>query len=185
MIDRLHVKQFGSMLIIAFVFCQAIAAQEDGIAFFEARIRPALIEHCYECHSANNADVKGGLWLDSRDGVANGGDSGPILDSSDASTSLLLNALRHQDLKMPPKSKLSESIIADFEKWIAMGAPDPRDTKPAKPKGDRSIGLRPKNSGRFAPASQAICQASLLVGFVRPSTPWSKLGVWQLGCNLP
>jgi hypothetical protein len=151
MIDCLAIRQFGPMLIIATFFCNTLVAQEDGFAYFEARIRPVLIEHCYECHSANGGEVKGGLWLDSREGVANGGDSGPAVELSDASKSLLLNALRHQDLKMPPKSKLADSIIGDFEKWIAMGVPDPREANAPKPKGEPIDWTQAKKFWSFRP----------------------------------
>lgn len=151
MIDCLVVRQMGSMLIIATSFCHTLAAQEDGFAYFEARIRPVLIEHCYECHSANGGEVKGGLWLDSREGVANGGDSGPIVEWNDAGMSLLLNALRHQDLKMPPKSKLADSIIGDFEKWIAMGVPDPREASTPKPKSEPIDWTQAKKFWSFRP----------------------------------
>ena len=151
MIDCPAFRQFGLMLVFTTSFCQTLVAQDDGIAFFEARIRPVLIAHCYDCHSASGGDIKGGLWLDSREGVANGGDSGPIIDSSDASKSLLLNALRHQDLKMPPKSKLAESIIGDFEKWIAMGSPDSRDANTPKPKGEPIDWSKAKEFWSFRP----------------------------------
>ena len=151
MIDCPAFRQFGLLLVIATSSCQTLVAQDDGIALFEARIRPVLIAHCYECHSASGGEIKGGLWLDSREGVANGGDSGPIIDSSDPSKSLLLNALRHQDLKMPPKSKLAESIIGDFEKWIAMGSPDPREASAPKPKGEPIDWPKAKEFWSFRP----------------------------------
>jgi hypothetical protein len=98
-----------------------------------SRIRPALVKHCFECHSASAAEISGGLLLDSREGIAKGGDSGAAIDLKDISKSLLIQALRHTDLKMPPKSKLPNAVIADFEKWIQMGAPDPRNEPAAKP----------------------------------------------------
>ncbi|MFZ4819716.1 MAG: c-type cytochrome domain-containing protein, partial [Limisphaerales bacterium] len=55
----------------------------EQVAFFESRIRPVLVEHCYECHSAQSAKLKGGLLLDSRAGVIRGGDSGPIIAPGD------------------------------------------------------------------------------------------------------
>jgi hypothetical protein len=100
---------------------------EDQLAFFEARIRPVLVEHCYECHSARSGESKGGLLLDSRKGVTQGGDSGSSIDLVNSDQSLILGALRYDDLKMPPSGKLSDQVIDDFAKWIAMGAPDPRD----------------------------------------------------------
>ena len=124
--------------IAASLFVGELAAQEKaspgGVAFFESKIRPVLVEHCYACHSADaakNKKLKGGLLLDSREGLRQGGDNGPALIPGDAKKSLLLSLLRHDPKvgKMPPKAKLSDEIIADFAKWIDMGAPDPRDGK--------------------------------------------------------
>jgi len=38
------------------------------VAFFEQKIRPVLVEHCYECHSAEAKKLKGNLFLDSKPG---------------------------------------------------------------------------------------------------------------------
>lgn len=121
----------GLMLLLA-VPVRA-ADQQAGIEFFEKRIRPVLVQHCYECHSADGKSVKGGLLLDSREGWRRGGDSGPALVSGKPADSLLIQALKHDGLEMPPKGKLSAEIIADFEKWIEMGAPDPRKETGVKP----------------------------------------------------
>jgi uncharacterized protein YjlB len=95
--------------------------------FFESKIRPVLVEHCYECHAANAKNIRGGLLLDTRAGIRSGGETGPAVVPRDIDASLLIAALRHESLEMPPDRKLSGAIIGDFEKWIAMGAPDPRD----------------------------------------------------------
>ncbi|MGB0581723.1 MAG: DUF1553 domain-containing protein [Limisphaerales bacterium] len=96
----------------------------SGIAFFEQKIRPVLAKHCYECHSAQAAKkgkIKSGLQLDTRTGVQTGGERGSALK-------LIVSALRQDgELKMPPSGKLSDLVIADFQRWIEMGAPDPRD----------------------------------------------------------
>jgi hypothetical protein len=99
------------------------------IAFFEKNIRPVLVKECYTCHATTAKKIKGGLTLDTRSGLREGGDSGPAIVPGKPSQSLLLKAIKHQHetLKMPPKKKLPDAVIADFEKWIAMGAPDPRD----------------------------------------------------------
>jgi len=102
---------------------------EQGEVFFENEVRPLLVKHCYECHSQDAGKQKGGLLLDRREGWQLGGDAGPALIPGNAEKSLLMHSLRYldEDLQMPPDSKLSETEIAVFEKWIAMGAPDPRD----------------------------------------------------------
>ncbi|MBL8795797.1 MAG: PSD1 domain-containing protein [Planctomycetia bacterium] len=104
------------------------APTPEQSAFFEKSIRPVLIRECYSCHSSTSEKIKGGLTVDTRDGLRKGGDSGPAVVPGDPKQSLLLQAMKHasDDLKMPPKKKLSDDILADFEKWIAMNAPDPR-----------------------------------------------------------
>ncbi|MBA3699647.1 MAG: DUF1553 domain-containing protein [Planctomycetes bacterium] len=100
----------------------------DQVEFFEKRIRPVLVEHCYDCHSAGAKKINGGLVLDSRAGVRTGGDTGAIITAGDPDASMLIQAIRHldEDTAMPPKEKLSPAIIADLEQWVRMGAPDPR-----------------------------------------------------------
>lgn len=96
--------------------------------FFEQKIRPVLVEHCYKCHSAAAKKVRGGLLLDSRDGIRRGGDSGkPAVVPGDPEGSLLLKALRYEDVQMPPAGRLPERVIADFVAWIKQGAADPRE----------------------------------------------------------
>ena len=98
--------------------------------FFEKKVRPLLIERCYKCHSARNEKPKGGLLLDSRDGWAKGGESGPAVVPRKPDESRLIVAVRYRDkdLQMPPKNKLSEEEIAVLVEWVKMGAPDPRRT---------------------------------------------------------
>ncbi|MDR3405480.1 MAG: DUF1553 domain-containing protein [Chthoniobacter sp.] len=108
----------------------------EGRDFFENKIRPVLAAECNECHSA--AKHKGGLRLDYRGGWEKGGDTGDTIVPGNAAKSLLIKSIRHEDpdLKMPAKSpKLDDKIIADFEKWVNMGAPDPRDQPPAEHSG--------------------------------------------------
>jgi hypothetical protein len=112
------------VFLLAFAFGTARA---DDTALFESKIRPILVEHCYECHSADKKH-KGNLLLDTKDGTLKGGDTGPAIVPGDPSKSLLLKAVKWQDkdLQMPPRTKLSDSQIADLEAWIKAGAPDPR-----------------------------------------------------------
>jgi len=100
----------------------------DDVDFFESKIRPVLAEHCYSCHASDSKIIRGGLLVDSRDAIRAGGDSGPAVVPGDIEESLILAALRHESYEMPPDQKLPDAVIADFEQWIARGAPDPRDT---------------------------------------------------------
>ena len=106
-----------------------ISAEETD--FFESHIRPTLVTECIECHGADKQ--KGGLRLDSRAGWQKGGDSGAVIVPKDPGSSLLLRSIKHlePDLKMPEKApKLDDAVVQHFESWIAMGAPDPRDSPP-------------------------------------------------------
>jgi mono/diheme cytochrome c family protein len=99
------------------------------LQFFENRIRPVLADNCYQCHSIQAEKVKGGLLLDSREGLLKGGDTGPAIVTGDPDHSLLVKAVKYTDpdLQMPPKGKqLSDTVVADLVAWIKMGAPDPR-----------------------------------------------------------
>ncbi len=99
--------------------------------FFESKIRPVLVKHCYECHSAEAGKSKGGLMLDTKHGIREGGETGPAVVPGDVAKSLLLTAIKHSDpdLEMPPKEpQLSKAVIADFETWIKAGADDPRES---------------------------------------------------------
>ena len=120
---------------------RATAAEptREQIDFFEKKIRPVLVEHCYKCHAADAKKVKGGLLLDTRDALRKGGDSGPALVPGDPAKSLLLKALRYEDTQMPPAGKLPDRVIADFETWIKQGAPDPRDGKTVQAPPGRTI----------------------------------------------
>jgi hypothetical protein len=99
------------------------------LEFFEKRIRPVLVEHCYACHAVDAQRLRGGLQLDSREALLRGGDSGPVVVPGKPEASLLLEALRYETYQMPPDGKLSDQVIADFSQWISMGAPDPRLAK--------------------------------------------------------
>jgi len=108
-------------------FIPASAAADEGVDFFEKKVRPLLTERCLECHSPEKK-VKGGLRLDTREGWAKGGDNGPALVPGDPEKSLLVTAIRYKDrdLQMPEKRKLPDEEIAILEQWVKMGAPDPR-----------------------------------------------------------
>ncbi len=104
---------------------------DEQINFFESKIRPALVEHCYKCHSEDGDKIKGGLLLDTREMSLVGGDTGPAVVPGKLDESLLYTAILYTDtdLEMPPKYKLDDDVIADFKQWITMGAPDPRERK--------------------------------------------------------
>ncbi len=110
------------------------APSEEGIRHFEERIRPVLAEKCYGCHSADAEKLKGSLQADHLQHLLAGGDSGPSIDPGRPESSLLLEAVSYgnPDLRMPPKEKLPDSVVGDFRKWIADGAPWPDEAVPQR-----------------------------------------------------
>src|SRR6478672_6907436 len=111
-----------SLLAVALA-APAWAADPGSVEFFEAKVRPALVEHCYPCHSADAKTPKAGLRLDTRAGLRSGGDSGPAIVPGKLAESLLVKAVRHAAgaPPMPPKKPLPAAVVADLEAWVAAG----------------------------------------------------------------
>ncbi|MFN9717231.1 MAG: DUF1549 domain-containing protein [Planctomycetota bacterium] len=113
----------------------AVAASQfsaEDLAFFERHVRPLLVEHCFECHSADRQ--KGQLRVDSRNALLAGGESGPAIEPGKANDSILIQAVRHESFQMPPKGRLSDESIAILEQWISRGAAWPgADRHPVRP----------------------------------------------------
>ena len=109
------------------------SAHPEAVAFFEKSVRPILVQHCYECHAEDEAN--GGLLLDSRAGWLRGGDTGTAITPGSPETSLLVEAVRYRnhDLQMPPQGRLADDQVAVLEKWVSLGAPDPREGTVAGP----------------------------------------------------
>jgi hypothetical protein len=126
-------NQHAARCIVLLLFVLPVAplaaqqADPQGVEFFEKKIRPVLAEHCYKCHSTQSKEVKGGLLLDTRDGIRKGGETGHGVIPGNVDDSLVIQALRHESFEMPPKEKLPDALVADFVTWVKMGAPDPRD----------------------------------------------------------
>ena len=154
---------------------------QESLAFFESKIRPVLVEQCYSCHSqeaATKGKLKGSLYLDSRDGMLRGGDTGPALSSEHTEESLILKALRYEEYEMPPSGKLSANIIEDFERWVAQGAIDPRRAaEPIKQKamdlesGRKFWSLQPLGSIRPASGAHPVDAFILAAQGAKDLTP--------------
>jgi hypothetical protein len=117
---------------IGLSLCSGVAVAQDDIfspaqiESFEKNIRPLLVQHCYECHSADSDKVKGGLLLDSREALLLGGDSGPAIVPEKPQDSLLISAVKYQSYEMPPNGKLSTKEINLLNDWISAGAAWPK-----------------------------------------------------------
>ena len=130
--NRFLFTSFLTIFICDLVLSSSVDADDtDRLKFFETKIRPVLVEHCYSCHSAEADEIEGGLALDSREGVRAGGESGASVVPKSLDKSLILKAIGYDDsfYEMPPDGKLPNYILKDFEKWIADGAIDPREQK--------------------------------------------------------
>ena len=123
------------LVLLAGVLSSTIApvAADEDFEFFETNIRPILVDYCYECHSSETDEPAGGLLLDTRDGIREGGETGPAVVPEDISESLLISAIEYDGLEMPPSEKLDDEVIQHFREWIDMGAADPRDGDEEEP----------------------------------------------------
>ena len=170
-------KKLSALLALLALGAQEPAPDKEGIAFFEAKIRPVLIDRCYSCHSADAKKLKGDLYVDSREGLLKGGETGPSVVPGDPDKSLLLKAIRYKDddLKMPPKGKLSPEVVADFEAWVKRGAPDPRVKGAAAAKKEINIeagkkywAFQPLQAGKKSSVDEFI-RAKLDAAGIRPN----------------
>jgi len=145
----------------------AIPAEE--MAFFENKIRPILVKHCYECHSTESDEVGGGLLLDTRIGMRKGGETGNAIVQGKPSDSRIIQALLYEGIEMPPDERLPENIVKDFTDWIARGAHDPRTPN--------------RNTSTDEPANAVLDRAKDLWSLqpvVDPSVPEVKDANWPL-----
>jgi cytochrome c551/c552 len=116
----LLLSSFGEPLVAA----ETAASEELGTEFFERKVRPLLVQHCFSCHA--RGQKKGGLSLANRAGLLAGGDSGAVVALGKPGESSLIAAVEQTgDVQMPPNGKLSKDEIATLRKWIELGAPWP------------------------------------------------------------
>ena len=156
---------YRALLVIALsIVCTTLdtsaqAASEpdrEGLKHFEAKIRPVLVEKCYSCHSAEAKALRGGLLLDTKEGLLTGGDSGPAIVVGKPEESSLIQALKFESFEMPPSGQLPGSVIADFEHWIKIGAPDPR-VGPVKVAAKKGVDLEAgKKFWAFRPVAKQV-----------------------------
>ncbi|MEZ6032019.1 MAG: PSD1 and planctomycete cytochrome C domain-containing protein [Planctomycetaceae bacterium] len=136
-----HYSVVTGLLLIAVVDCNAVRAGDDSTAvlekptfsveqieFFESEVRPVLVEHCYKCHSTDASELQAGLYVDSREAMIRGGESGAAVVVGKPMESLLIAAVKHDGTEMPPDRKLEQRKIEALIKWVEMGAPWPEVT---------------------------------------------------------
>lgn len=123
-----HVMASLALTLFSLTWLASSSSADDQSEYFEQKILPVLVSKCYHCHSHQAPELEGGLRLDSRAGVRQGGDSGPAVVPGSVSQSLLLTAITSRDNPMPPDEPLTAEVIEDFRRWIAAGAYDPRDS---------------------------------------------------------
>jgi hypothetical protein len=162
------------ILFLSLALLTAPPGETPDFTFFEAKIRPVLVSKCYGCHSSKLAAPKGEFNLDTRDGLLKGGATAAAIIPGKTEDSRLLKALRYDEteLQMPPSGKLPDAVIADFEHWIAAGAPDPR-TAPAAP----AAGAAPALKGMSLEEGKKwwAFQPVRIAGSVRTGDPsWAK-----------
>ncbi len=147
------------LLFLLLPAVMAKAAPQAGSDFFEMKVRPLLAQRCESCHGAEKQ--KGGLRLDSRNGWAKGGESGPAIVPGKPADSLLIKAVGYAnpDMQMPPKGRLAQEEVAVLTEWVKQGAPDPREGSAAPSK--RGIDLA---EGRKHWAYQPVRDASAPAG---------------------
>ena len=171
--------------------CMAGTVRAEGeqtaeqVRFFETSIRPLLIEKCHKCHGVEKQ--WGTLRLDSREALLKGGDSGAAVVPGKPDESLMMKAISHtdDDLRMPPKEKLSDRQIADLTRWVSMGAPFPVAVASAtarlrdpnhwafRPPVERAV-PQSTNAGRANGAIDQFILAKLEAAEVAPATVASQ-----------
>src|SRR5438067_8352359 len=134
-----------------------------GIRFFETQVQPILQAHCLTCHGGDQ--VRSGLNLTSRETLLQGGKRGPAVSLDKPKESLLLQAVNQQELKMPPKGKLSQAQIDILSRWVKMGAPWSETVAAVKHHGPPRVDDQARNSWSFRPV-------------VRPRVPAVQRSAW-------
>jgi hypothetical protein len=130
--------------------CTAGVRADAEVDFFEKKVRPVFVEHCYQCHSAQAKKLKGELRLDTVGGLRKGGETGPLFVPGKPKESLLITMLRHEDGAMPPTGKLPETIIKDMVGWIERGAALPRETAAGPTPRREAFRISPEDRNHWA-----------------------------------
>ena len=111
--------------IICYLKSASMASEPESskLEYFEKNVRPIFVNHCHACHSAETKPA-GGLRVDDRNGLIQGGNNGPAIVPGKPAEGLLLKRLAKGSPKQMPLEgeKLDEEHIKILQKWIADGA---------------------------------------------------------------
>ena len=142
----LHNSLYLAPLITCIFSTISFAAEpaKPAADFFEKEVQPILQAHCFSCHGAEKK-VKGGLNMSSREALLKGSDNGAVVSLEKPDTSMMIDAIRHGELKMPPKGKLPLSQIEILEKWIKAGVPYSAGKVVAKQHGPPKVDAEARN----------------------------------------
>lgn len=126
------------------IFALQAADAVDALERFESKVRPVLASNCFACHTRSKL---GGLAVDSRAALLQGGKSGPAVVPGDPEKSLLIQAVRHTHatLKMPPTARLKDAEVEQLEAWVREGAPWPEAKAPKA--GHSGLEVTPEQRG--------------------------------------
>src|ERR1051325_6013674 len=120
---RVRLTSFAILMLSALPVARAEPTPSQ-IQFFKNKTPPFLANNCYKCHSQQAEKVKGGLLLDTKEGLLKGGENGPVIVPGDPEKSVLIKAVRYSDpdLQMPPPrgggKELADSDVADLVAWV-------------------------------------------------------------------
>jgi len=101
-----------AVAVSIFATTAALSQADEGMVFFESKIRPALIQHCYECHSEADGKKKGGLWLDRKAGWEVGGNSGPAAIRGDVD-----GMIASHELAWRMQTHAADLVNVERESW--------------------------------------------------------------------
>ena len=145
--DRFNFSYWMLLCFLSAFLADKVVGEEpkpsaESLEFFEKKVRPLLATHCYECHSQQAKRLEGGLYLDRREDLLSGGDSGPAIEPGDPESSLLISAVRYDAFEMPPKGKLSDAEVAILHRWVKDGAPWPAESTARVDRGEFNLEQR-------------------------------------------
>ncbi|MFK7768359.1 MAG: DUF1549 domain-containing protein, partial [Mariniblastus sp.] len=96
---------------------------DQQLEFFENKVRPLLVEHCFDCHGPDASPIEGSLSLASRKAMLSGGDTGPAIVAGHPDKSLMIDAINYGEVyEMPPDTKLPAEDIETLTRWVKDGA---------------------------------------------------------------